>query len=590
MTGTERMFVCRKHPEIGHFAESGTLHREHYSCGQLAEYEPKKEGRDVQTLQDHPAFQGPEALKQVLKEGIEEDKKPRIGTIPKIYSKILKLNQAMKTAEGGYAKLSQEDKINSLLENYTHYLNETTLYTKELAAKHLKRYSHVQQAEYYFGLDYIKSKYHAASQEDQDDQFNCWLWAGSKWRKDSGKMILEDLEGLKIEDFDPEDKLASRIARTLSGDPDTLQVEKSEQYIIENNKFVYDQEGNYYNVETGRFDKVDPSVMFYEFPHVRRINPAAGEPKIWLEFLKNRFGDDWQIIDDQFAMAFIPSTKAIRKRKALYIHGRHNTHKSVLSEISRLIFHQKSMAELTSLEVSEKFAGARLMDRLISVSDEESPIAAQNTAILKGMITKSYGTVRQMFTTKDPIGMRYPVYIFLMNILTPIGKDDDDPSLFVRSQYVETLPADGKLWRKELYQQIELEAILLHWLKRASEIYNGAEPAMQEEKEAMKRYKEATTSEWERFFNRKLLKSDSIHGVSILYLWNAFKQFTGRTVSRTKFNELLADMGVETLRTRCSKDGDYPETYEIASEGPQRTLALGIKMAIPASGQQATLN
>lgn len=409
-----------------------------------------------------------------------------------------------------------------------------------------------------------------------NDQFNCWVWIIKKntkyWSENSAKFILEKMKMLVSEDFNPTSGFAIETSRQIAILPQTLKVnltntdynKKYQQYII--NEF-----GQYYDLEKGEFYDVDPSVMFFKDVNLKvQYQENVNSPKKIFEFLKDRFSDsDTEILLNHLAGTLLHTSVLRAKPKILYIVGKTDTYKSLITEIFKKIIHHTQISGQSLEGIAERFGGSMVMNKMMNCLEEMTTKTLSDASNLKKIITEESGYVEVKNVPKQVYVNRFPRHLVLCNKLSSIPDDDDDNSIFIRSQYIMIKDIDHNIefrdWRKELLNDSEEILNFTMWLlNRAYEIYTGIKPIiMQPIEESKLIYKKLTVGDFELFLKEKYDKTDDLHGTGFDYMRNDFKKFTNNTVSAKKLRILLDSEGLTHDKTRCYRDLKIPNMYSL---------------------------
>lgn len=434
-----------------------------------------------------------------------------------------------------------------------------------------------------FFIDDIKLKSHFAHIRNLStkDQFNLYVWRDNRWTDNTAHYLLEESKKRTSRNSGFGATEAEKKARDLSADPDTLQVNLDDTYRKKRMRMVIDDYGNYFDFESDRIRQIDPTIDFFENPDVRfKLQSGLDEPKIFIEFLKERFGKDWEIVRDHIAGALLHPWILRSKPKMLFIVGKKDTYKSFLLTLIGSLFNENAVSHVSLSMLSEDiFAPSRMKDRIFNFSEEEEVEIPKKPSTLKDVITRETGTVRIMRSDKGKPIIRFPRLIVACNVLAPIGRNDDDDSIFTRNIYVETLPVgkDTPDYRK-LIDDTEKQKILMYLLHRAHEITSEKDKIVTQNIEITKeRYKELTTGTLETFISENYEPAGQNIGVSIIKFRHDYKNYSGKTMQFSKLKGDLSDLGYECVKVRCGMVEGFVDCYDTTGEGRHLKIILGLK-------------
>lgn len=170
----------------------------------------------------------------------------------------------------------------------------------------------------------------------------------------------------------------------------------------------------------------------------------------------------------------------------------------------------------------------------------------------------------------------------------PSIPDDDDNSIFTRSQYIkiksiaqekeENTPKD---WRKILDDPAEISKFCMWLLSRAHQIYSKSKPIkMQTLEESKQYYKLLTLGDFDKFLREKYESTDESQGVTYEYMLTDYRKFLNNSVSKKSFSRLLDNKGVSKRRDRFYRTDQNnvfsTELQTATQEHVQINVVLGI--------------
>lgn len=432
------------------------------------------------------------------------------------------------------------------------------------------------------------------------DQFNAWVWTDNGetcyWSNNSGQYILEKIKPYANENFNPTSHTATESSKQLSASRQTLKVNlSSKKYNKEYQKIIINDKGQYYDLETGKIRNIDPSRQFFKDVNlsIKFQEETQEEPTIIFDFLKNRFNDkDAEILLDFLAGMLLHTNVLHAKPKMLYIVGKHDTFKSLIIEIISKILHHGMISSQPLELLSQRFGASMVMNKMLNCLEESSTKSLTDASMLKELITKTQGHTEVKNERNQVYVNRFPRHLILTNKLPTIPEDDDDDSIFTRTQYIEindipeednnTNTNDDEMilnWRDILDNTQELSKLCMWLLNRAHEIYTKQKPIkMQSIAESKIYYNKLTRGTFDSFLKEKYEKTDSKTGTNYSYMWYDYKQYSGSSVSKTAFNKLLDNARLLHEKNRYSMVEDTPNVFStlgIESTTPQKIVVLG---------------
>ncbi len=454
-----------------------------------------------------------------------------------------------------------------------------------------------------FGQDYLQSKnenrFVHILENSVDEQFNTWYWTGKGWSENTQHFILEKLLPLKSEEFKPNRNMAVNISNNISASDLTLKISLDKEYSNKMMKYIINSKGQYFDLKKGLVKNVDPSFIFYKNAQFDLdFDMDIKEPKKFFEFIKERYYEnDRDIVTDHLASVFLHTSILGSKPKMLYIQGNIDTYKSLVIEILKKMITITSISMESNENIADKFGLSLIGDKILNYSEEQNAIETKDPASLKNAVTMESAFTTPKFGKKPIFISRYPRHIVMCNKIAPIAKDDNDDSIFVRNQYVQTkqLTQDTPNWRKEiLNDDKEIQKIFMFLLKRASEIFNGSKCKMQTINETKKRYLELTQGSIQDFFKKRYSIEENYIGTNFMYVFSDFKDFTNNNISNKAFRNLITEQGLEITKERAFRTKEnnvFNQKFDNTNENdmnarPQPLAIWGIKPNIIANKSQ----
>lgn len=467
------------------------------------------------------------------------------------------------------------------------------------------------------GVELLTDRYDFAHIEEASysEQHNCYVYRKNRWDRNVPNFVIGELTKYRgLPDFMVNKTMASETEAKLSKDGRTLRVTIDDEYRKMRSNIIIDNFGNYFDLYDGKIKQIDPTLHFFKSADVRyELIGDAREPTRFIEMLKARFGSkNWEIVRDHLAGTFLHTDNLGSRPKALTLVGETGTWKSTVIEKFADLFDGGAVSTATITQLTrDNFGKALIANKILNHSQEETVKSMQyGHEVLKDVITATTDRVRVMYSSDMEPAYRYPRWILATNKLPTIGKDDEDASIFNRFLYIKSLPVGDQdmNWREFFETVREKQEILMYFLRRAHEICR--EPKLmrtQSLEETRLVYTELTTGTLTIFLGlteesndvSNFQRTDSnITGIGYLETLKKFREYTGSSVSKSKFNSMLEELDIEKSRERCMMKDDGTHTYEINSNGPQITLILGFERTdnkkppvdIRVDGKTATLD
>lgn len=496
---------------------------------------------------------------------------------------------------------SAVQKVMTLFDVEMHGLDAAALH-ELLAAAAESEYSSIR-----LGADYMKFRGFRMTHltgEGVANEFNCWTWiktdgGAAHWTDETGNIVLAEITKLdSIDGFRPTARLATDITKQLSADPQTLRITFDVVYARALNSIVIDPQGRYYDIATGDVRDIDPTVQYYRAPDVKyeicsAKDDAAGAA-VFVDFLKDRFGTSWEIVRDHLATIFLAGEALKSKPKMLEVVGAKDTYKSYLIEYvaDMLDVSAVSAVSMKQLDNDNVFGPATIMNRRLNYSDETAPEMPRNQSQLKEVITAMYTPRRVMRSTKLRPAYRYPRWIVAANKMQPIGVNDDDDSMFVRMNIIETLaiPQDPTDWRSVLDAPDVRRAVMMYLLQRATEIHNDPDSMRVQDVETTRaEYDRLRTDDLTKYIDASFerVPEDEAEdvGVDLKKFWRDFQKAAKTNITRPELRDRLEVMGM-TIADRMWAEPHIDRsrwTWTHSSNADvrkQKTLILGLKSVL----------
>ena len=178
---------------------------------------------------------------------------------------------------------------------------------------------------------------------------------------------------------------------------------------------------------------------------------------------------------------------------------------------------------------------------------------------------------------------RFPRHIVMCNKVAPIARDDNDDSIFIRNQYIQTKDvSSSKDWRNILLDDAEIQKITMFFLKRACQIFNGVKPIKQQSlKLSKEKYEKLTHGAIKSIIDEYYERVDDSVGTLWLYFWRDIRKHTGENISKKKLRDDIEELGFTVNRDRYFRDD---EAFVFSENNPSSvdekvttTLILGLK-------------
>lgn len=442
-----------------------------------------------------------------------------------------------------------------------------------------------------FGFEYVKWKYNFAHIVNlpEKEQFNLQVYKDNTWTDNAAYVILEELMELKTDEFKPTSSLALEIAKRLSSDSRTLKVRIDKRYRDWRMRMVIDNNGHFYDLRTGEIGNVDAGQHFFQVCDVRyNLTQHTTSPDLFIEFLKCRFGEQWELVCDHLAGCFLHAKILGGKPKMLFVIGNRDTYKSLIPELFSDLLDTDSVSSVSLKQLGEDvFAPALLGNRLFNYSEEENITPPKDVAQSKNYITKIDGKVRRMHRDGQYYCWRFPRWVICCNKLPNIGENDEDDSVFIRNMYIDTRPVDPseKEWRKVFVDEGLMTDIMMYLLRRAHTICSNPNVMKtQTIEETRQGYIKHSTGDVKGYIEKFFEKADAHVGVNLTKFKHDFKKNTGNTKTRGRLKKELEELGYDVVKSRCEiLDGGlaYHANTDNANTTLDLILGLRQKTAVP---------
>ena len=418
-----------------------------------------------------------------------------------------------------------------------------------------------------------------------DNQFNCWIYDKKDccWIDESAKMILAKLKILGGDD-EPTTSQAIEIAKQLTVSEGVLKIKINPEYMKQKMTMMIDDYGHYFDFLSGEIKNIDPKKHFFIETDLKyELLNDTQEPTEFINFLKARCGEkNYKIVIDHLATIFLHNSILGSKPKMTYYVGDHNTYKSLIIGLVQDIVKSQSNVAVSQL-LKDNFSPALLANKLLNYSEEEEVSIVQNQAMLKDLITKLSGPYRDMYSTKLKTAYRWPRWEIACNRILPLGKNDENDSMLIRTNYIPVLPvADEEPKYYDVFTDVMKQGIMMFLLHRAYVIYKKPGTIItQELAETKAAYEELTIGDLVKFIEKYYEKSTKSTGVGFVKFVNDYKKNSGVNITKQKITFLLNEIGLEKReRVDCkSSDEGGHDTYDQCSrlDGVQKTLIMGLK-------------
>lgn len=427
--------------------------------------------------------------------------------------------------------------------------------------------------------------------ESENNQFNCWLWVKDYWTDNTAWYIFKDLLPLKSKGFIPTPGLASSIAAEKSAEDDTLKIKLDDKnYNNDMMNVITNNHGQYFDFRDGKVHDVDPSKMFFKYAQINSKftdMDNAELPNHFIKFVEERFPDseDQEVFYDHLAGSFLHTSVLRSKPKMLFVCGLHNSYKSLIIEILKMILNSHTISNCTVEQIAGNWGKSLIMDKIINYSEEQKVAEPEDPANLKDAITTESGYVHVKFAKKLQYASRFPRHIIMCNKISPIGVDDDDDSIFIRNQYLRIEKVEPQEdWRKLLLEESEIQKITMFLLKRAYEIFNNSrEIKVQSLEESKQKHKEMLMGDFDDFlknnFQRKGVSEDI--GTSFMFIKTLWASTMPDKISSKLLAQKFDDAGHEKKTRNWVYRTDERNVFTEIGEGgdgkTQQTVIMGLK-------------
>jgi hypothetical protein len=438
--------------------------------------------------------------------------------------------------------------------------------------------------------------------DNTKEQFNCWTWLGDRWTDNTAYHILEALVPLTSEGFQPTSGLATGMSNVISATGGTLMVRLDDAKYNETLMgIVTNGHGQYFDLGDRTINDVDPAVLFFKYPQFSARFAEAEEPMHFIGFVEERFPDreDQQVFYDHLAGTFLHTSVLRSKPKMLFVCGLHDSFKSLIIEVMKSILSTHSVSNNTVEQTADKWGKSMLMDKMFNYSEEQRVAEPRDPANLKDVITAESGYVQVKYKPKPVFAARFPRHCIMCNKLSPIGRDDDDDSIFIRNQYLRIEKVDPKCdWRELLLEGAEVQRIAMFLLNRASDIFNRKRRIhVQSLRESKRRYRSMTTSDFNKFVRENFMTGGVTEDIGTSFNW-ILARWNGTmpdSITNGALTQKFEDAGHEKkVRNWMYRTGEHNVFTEIDPENgsgkTQQTVIMGLKptmrtvSAVPGTG------
>ena len=322
---------------------------------------------------------------------------------------------------------------------------------------------------------------------ERGDMFNCWYWTGEKWSNRAAEKILDTLQEL-VPELNPTDAISRTLAAQMSSYTKLQIDDASREYQVARTQKRYDEYGQYFDLQDRQVKAVNPNVDFFVDPDVRiKLDPYAKKPEVYFQYLKDMIEDkdDIPIFDDHHAGGFLHVTNLGSIPRVMYLIGPKDGYKSLIYEIFN-----ESVTSLISEsfgKLESNFGKSLFGNKMFNICEENRILSPNDLSIFKDLVSSS-GSRAEIKHGKEVVYFHtFPRHTFLGNLVAMISGIDDDESVFKRITYITAKGSLKTNWREKITKK-ERVRIIMHWLKRASEIYNGSKMAVQDAEVTKERY------------------------------------------------------------------------------------------------------
>lgn len=297
------------------------------------------------------------------------------------------------------------------------------------------------------------------------------------------------------------------------------------------------------------------------------LEASSDEPAIVFRCMSLWFSpDDMRILLDHLAGALVHTAILGAKPKILYVVGSHNTYKSMWVALMTKIMYEKSITAVAPDEIAERFGMSMIAESVINMLEEQDAVNVNSPARFKDAVTKVAGPVTKKYATTQIYASRFPRHLIMCNVVQPIGFNDEDDSIFIRSQYITTkkawdtpedeLEARNTDWyARIIHNDAEVRRFALWLLRRAHQICKkqGENFHVQTLDDSRRAYHRLMHGTFEQFVKERYIECDQSVGVVWRRIYNDYREAARSNIDYKKFKTVLAEGGFEAVRGRFYK-------------------------------------
>lgn len=430
------------------------------------------------------------------------------------------------------------------------------------------------------------------------DMYNCWYWDKKRktWNPNTEYEIMSLLMTLQSDTLVPDSRMSRRITEALAASEDTLRVDtESPKYLDWMKHVIINTHGEYFDLRDGGVRRLNPETTFFERPHMRikftgggsddendsdtagdqpqQQDGMAGDDPMELDTTAEptkvfRCMDLWfskrdkEILLDHLAGALLHTSLLGDKPKILYVVGRHGTFKSLWVALMSCIMHPSVVSSVSAAEMSDKFGMSMIAERILNMKEEQDAVRVDSPGALKDAVTRRDGPVTQKYAISQVYASRFPRHLIMCNMVQPIAQNDEDDSIFVRTQYITTRDkwdsvadedeARNTKWYAEIINdEEEVRRFALWIMHRAHEILNKKhELNVMSVDESREAYHKLMHGTFEEFVKTTYMRNDVSVGVVWRRIFLDYRKATRSNVDYKKFKDVLVEAGFESVRGR----------------------------------------
>ena len=427
------------------------------------------------------------------------------------------------------------------------------------------------------------------------DVYNCWYWDGSLWDHNTEFEIMRLLLTMQAENLLPTSRMAKSITEVMAASESTMMCDLLEpSYVQKMQHIILNTFGEYFDLLDGSIHRINPDKLFFEQPHMQVRFTGEVETNDVVQKDENKLTEpivvapvemditnpptevfrcmrlwfsqhDMDILLDHLAGSLLHASILGSKPKILYVVGQHNTFKSMWVALMQRVLHPKAVSSVSAVEMSERFGMSLIAERILNMKEEQDAVNVDSPGALKDAITRISGPVTQKYAVSQIHCSRFPRHLIMCNMVQPISYNDEDDSIFVRSQYITTknmwdspdeeAEARNTDWYKKIVKDdAEVKRFALWLLKRAHEICVGKHEIVQQSlDESRKAYHSLMHGTFEQFLTEAYEVCDESVGVLWRRLYNDYRKAAKSNIDYKKFRNVLTEGGYESVKGRFYK-------------------------------------